>query len=177
MPWCPKCGAEYREGFTECAECHVALTNIEPRLEDKEPEPQEELMPEGFENPIAIYTASSKEDADMLCEALREENITAATRMAVFSQLNRVYGGGSARYGVQIIVEASQTAAARAVIERFMSDLKDASIDDDELARLAEEQATEMPEQPMEDNASFKMMPVIAGVIALALVLLYFITR
>ncbi len=23
--WCPKCGAEYREGFTECADCHIPL--------------------------------------------------------------------------------------------------------------------------------------------------------
>lgn len=176
MPWCPKCGAEYREGFTECAECHIALTNIEPHPEEQQPEP-EELMPEGFENPITIYTAASKADADMICEALREEGITAATRMAAFSQLNRVYGGGSARYGLQIVVEAGQTAAARAVIERFVNDLKDSTVDEDELARMAEEQAEQMPEQPVEDNASFKMMPVIAGVIAVALVLLYFITR
>ena len=25
MPWCPKCGSEYREGFTKCADCQVDL--------------------------------------------------------------------------------------------------------------------------------------------------------
>lgn len=27
MPWCPVCKNEYREGFTECADCHAALTS------------------------------------------------------------------------------------------------------------------------------------------------------
>ena len=37
--WCPSCGAEYRAGFDECSDCHVALTSTRPepqprRLED-----------------------------------------------------------------------------------------------------------------------------------------------
>ncbi len=28
--FCPKCGAEYREGFTECADCMVPLVYEEP---------------------------------------------------------------------------------------------------------------------------------------------------
>lgn len=28
--FCPRCGAEYREGFTECADCHVPLTDAAP---------------------------------------------------------------------------------------------------------------------------------------------------
>jgi hypothetical protein len=27
MPWCPQCGVEYREGFTECSDCRVGLVN------------------------------------------------------------------------------------------------------------------------------------------------------
>ena len=49
--------------------------------------------------------------------------------------------------------------------------------DEDELARLAEEQAMEMPEQPVEDNASFKLLPVVAAVIVVALVLLWLVAR
>ena len=32
--WCPECKREYREGFTECAYCHVPLTEIEPGTEE-----------------------------------------------------------------------------------------------------------------------------------------------
>ena len=34
MPWCPKCKAEYREGFTECSTCQVPLVDTLP--EDNE---------------------------------------------------------------------------------------------------------------------------------------------
>ena len=30
--YCPKCGSEYREGFTECKDCEVALVNEEPKF-------------------------------------------------------------------------------------------------------------------------------------------------
>jgi len=28
--YCPQCRAEYREGFTECSDCHVALLDGQP---------------------------------------------------------------------------------------------------------------------------------------------------
>lgn len=30
MPWCPKCGAEFRSGFTECNTCHIPLIDHKP---------------------------------------------------------------------------------------------------------------------------------------------------
>lgn len=30
MPWCPECGAEYREGFTHCSECGSELVEVLP---------------------------------------------------------------------------------------------------------------------------------------------------
>ncbi|MCI8361327.1 MAG: hypothetical protein HFE86_08345 [Clostridiales bacterium] len=35
MPWCPKCRSEYREGFTECADCKAALVEELPPVEEK----------------------------------------------------------------------------------------------------------------------------------------------
>jgi hypothetical protein len=40
--WCPQCGAEYREGFTECADCGVALVSTLPPPADDE---RDELPP------------------------------------------------------------------------------------------------------------------------------------
>lgn len=40
MPWCPKCGAEFREGFTLCNSCQVPLIDHEPDgTETVPPEP------------------------------------------------------------------------------------------------------------------------------------------
>ena len=75
------------------------------------------------------------------------------------------------------MVDASQTAQARALIDEMNHDLAEQPVDEEALARLAEEQAMEMPPQPMEDNASFKLLPVVAGVIVVALVLLYFVAN
>ena len=30
MPWCPKCGAEFREGFTTCNSCQLPLIDHRP---------------------------------------------------------------------------------------------------------------------------------------------------
>ena len=33
MPWCPECGAEYREGFARCSDCDVDLVGEQPAVE------------------------------------------------------------------------------------------------------------------------------------------------
>ncbi len=30
MPWCPQCGAEYRDDFTRCSECNTRLVSTPP---------------------------------------------------------------------------------------------------------------------------------------------------
>lgn len=39
MPWCPKCRAEFREGFTQCNTCHIPLIDHEPDGTEYVPEP------------------------------------------------------------------------------------------------------------------------------------------
>ena len=39
------------------------------------------------------------------------------------------------------------------------------------------EQAEQMPKAEVEDSASLRLLPVIAGILVLALVVLYFVTR
>ena len=46
-----------------------------------------------------------------------------------------------------------------------------------DLAGLAGEQSMWTPAQPVEDNASFNLLPVVVGVIVIALVLLYFVAN
>ena len=42
MPWCPKCKAEFREGFTECNTCHIPLIDHKPDGTEVIPEPSPE---------------------------------------------------------------------------------------------------------------------------------------
>ncbi|WP_346705478.1 DUF2007 domain-containing protein [uncultured Agathobaculum sp.] len=175
MPWCPKCKAEYREGFTECSTCKVPLVDTLPE-ENEVLEREKFVLPDGMEKPIAVYTASNRLEAETICDLLREHDIAVLDRPAAFRQI-QAYSGADARFGVEIMVDASQTAQARALIEEMKHDLEKQPVDEDELARLAEEQAMETPEQPMEDNVSFKLLPVVIGVIVVALALLYFVAN
>ena len=175
MPWCPKCKAEYREGFTECSACHVPLVNSLPE-ENEVSERDKFVLPDGMEKPIAVYTASNRLEAETICDLLREHDIVVFNRPAALRQI-QAYAGADARFGVEIIVDASQTAQACALIDEMNHDLAEQPVDEEALARLAEEQAMETPEQPMEDNASFKLLPVVAGIIVVALVLLYFVSN
>ena len=174
MPWCPKCKAEYREGFTECATCHVPLVDVLPE-EDEAAEAQEEAAV-SLENPIAVYTAQTRVNAEMIRDMLRESGVNAVMRQ-VLTQHAGAVTGRRAQYMIEVLVEAEDTARARALIDETKQALEAEELDEDELARLAEEQAMEMPEQPMEDNASFKLLPVVAAVIVAALALLYLIGR
>ncbi len=36
--FCPKCNAEYRDGFDLCSDCHVALVKEPPEVEPDEPQ-------------------------------------------------------------------------------------------------------------------------------------------
>lgn len=173
MPWCPKCRAEYREGFTECNTCGVPLVDELPR---EEPDAQPAfVLPDGMEKPVAVYTAKNRLEAEMVCDMLREQDIVVFSRPAAFRQI-QAYSGSDARFGVEVLVDVSQTARARQLIDEMKRELEQAPLDEDELARLAEEQALETPEQPVEDNAAFKLLPAVIGVIAAALVLLYLVS-
>ncbi len=46
--WCPKCGAEYRQGFTLCKDCGVELTDVPPDICDDDGDGEEEGQAEAF---------------------------------------------------------------------------------------------------------------------------------
>ena len=62
-------------------------------------------------------------------------------------------------------------------MRRMQTELSENELSEDDLARLAEEQAEQMPKAEVEDSASLRLLPVIAGILVLALVVLYFVTR
>ncbi len=96
MPWCPKCKSEYREGFTECATCHVPLVDELPeedetRVQDTvQAEPAEETVQ--IENPIAVYTSERRIDAEMIRDMRQDRGIAAGMRQVMSQQSGAVSG-------------------------------------------------------------------------------------
>ncbi len=72
--FCPKCGAEYREGFTECADCMIPLVWEEP------PEPRRVMEYVEYEevlrtfNPADIALIKSILDAEEITHFFRGEH-------------------------------------------------------------------------------------------------------
>ena len=179
MPWCPKCGAEYRDGFTRCASCGVKLVDKLTDEQKKQAEMEERrdmVLPEGMSRPVAVFTAKNRLEAESIEDMLRDNDIPVFDRPAAFRQIQS-YSGADARFGVELVVDASQTARARQLIDEMQTELSENELSEDDLARLAEEQAEQMPKAEAEDSASLRLLPVIAGILVLALVVLYFVTR
>ena len=59
--YCPECLTEYRDGFVECADCHVPLKNglPEPEPADHTGENLDVLIRTGFSDPLTIGLAKT----------------------------------------------------------------------------------------------------------------------
>jgi hypothetical protein len=64
MPYCPQCRAEYREGFTECADCHVALVPELPPAPPDEVDPVETEMVMNLPDPVTAMELQAKLESD-----------------------------------------------------------------------------------------------------------------
>ena len=127
MPWCPKCGSEYRDGFTECASCGVKLVDKLTDEQKKQAEMEERrdmVLPEGMSRPVAVFTAKNRLEAESIEDMLRDNDIPVFDRPAAFRQIQS-YSGADARFGVELVVDASQTARARQLIDEMQTELSE----------------------------------------------------
>ena len=86
--FCPKCGDEYRPGFTRCTDCDVDLVEeLPPKIEDAEPE-LVTVLETGDQSLIAV-ARSMLEGADIPCFERNEK-------------LQNLFGWGSIGTGYSI---------------------------------------------------------------------------
>jgi hypothetical protein len=127
---CPNCKAEYREGFTECTDCQIALVD---RLPDQlAPDPDLEL--------VTIFETGDPADVLVAKSVLDEEGIEF---FAKGEGVQDIFGAGRLGAGfntlagpVRIQVRPEDADAAR---ELLLPLDEDEGVDEDELADLSED--------------------------------------
>lgn len=129
--FCPKCGAEFREGFTACSTCHIPLSTDPPARESEKT---------ARADPEVLYTVTGTLDAEMLCELLRREGIAAYAREQTIGQGARLYTGAS-YFGTDILIDCADRERACAVLSAYLAQAE-APVDDEELARQALQEMT-----------------------------------
>jgi hypothetical protein len=75
--FCPKCRAEYREGFRTCADCNIEL------VDELAPEPEPEFV--DYEEILATY---NRADMALIKSILDAENITYFFKGEYFAYVN-----------------------------------------------------------------------------------------
>lgn len=104
--YCPKCKAEYREGFTECADCQVPLVN---ELPAEAPEP----LPEFVDVEVVLSTKDPGEVA-LIKSLLEAEDIPFIVQGDHFSSL---YGY---MIPVRFLVPKNKVEEAKALLSEFL---------------------------------------------------------
>lgn len=103
--WCPKCGAEYRPGFTTCADCRVPLVDDPPAPARLDPHPDRRFVE------LARVPALQ---ARMIVNSLRASGAPTADLGA-----EPIYGSFNFTEGVPIYVAEDELALARQVLNEL----------------------------------------------------------
>jgi hypothetical protein len=133
--WCPSCRSEYREGFTECADCGTPLVDEEPP--EPAPPPRTESQPslDPADDPVELTRLGAVE-AELLAAQLRDAGIP--------TEVSDVWAGGelvAVRYseGSRVLVRRADLERGLALLDEFDREPDHgAPIDPDDLAAQAE---------------------------------------
>jgi hypothetical protein len=108
--WCPRCGAEYRPGYTTCADCHVALVDRQPDSGAPDLRHDSDRRPHPDRRFVELIRVPALE-ASMIVNRLRASGVTTANLGA-----EPIYRSLSFTEGVPIVVADDELAAAQELL-------------------------------------------------------------
>jgi hypothetical protein len=100
LMFCPRCKAEYRQGFTRCADCDVELVDQLPAA--PAPEPHE-----------SVWTGEDREGCVFACRTLKAADIP----FTVSQRRNQLWGSGVEEH-YEIVVPAQFSGQAKAELAK-----------------------------------------------------------
>lgn len=111
MPFCPKCRADYREGFIVCADCGVDLVNELPPLPELPKRSKQETEPL-----VLIATAPNEPLANMWADILLQQNIHVLVKKMPITPAYQLFAANTPQ---QIYVLASDADRAKEILTPF----------------------------------------------------------
>ena len=105
--FCPQCRSEYREGFTECNDCQVALVANAPAEEEPKPE---------YQDFVEIMTVFSEVHMALIKAAFDEADVDYYLHREFAHHLIPL------QFSVRLMVKADQEARGREILKEL--DLK-----------------------------------------------------
>lgn len=107
MPWCPKCGIEYREDFKTCSDCNSDLVE-KPELPVEEAEPQ-------YDKEAFLISVGDSIEADMVEALLNTNGIPVLKKYREAGDYMKIYMGGT-NFGVDLYVPGHLLGKAQEII-------------------------------------------------------------
>jgi len=126
MLCCPKCRAEYREGFSLCSDCHVLLVRERPPDEQRSVGDADGRSTTPFGSVVTLWEGEDLALYENLLDSLEDANIRYYSQpLGVFPGVRR----GSAfpiqplaRFGYHVAVLSSEIGAARGILEKLLEE-------------------------------------------------------
>ena len=122
MPWCPKCGTEYRDDFIICSDCGADLVE-KPELPAGEAEPR-------YDKEAFLVSVANSIEADMLEALLKDNSIPVLKKYREAGDILQIYMGGTS-FGVDLYVPGQLLEKAREILENTQTPVEDRKISDD----------------------------------------------
>lgn len=160
MPWCPKCGIEYRDGFEICSDCDCKLSEnpVPGEMESEtgtetevEVETESELQ---FDQEAFLISTGSSIEADMIEGLLNADEIPVLKKYGDGGDYLKIYTGGVIT-GVDLYVPSHLLDKAKEILEASQGVLGGSEIPEEELeaqALAAQPEDEDIEEEGSEDE-------------------------
>lgn len=134
MPWCPKCGIEYREGFDTCNDCDCALVKNQEEIEVAAEE--EEAANPFVGGETFLVSVGDSIEADMIEGLLNENNIPVLKKYSEMVNFLQTLTCAT-NSGADIYVPSFLFSKALKLIQENQGTLEEFAISDEELEAQA----------------------------------------
>jgi len=129
MKYCPKCRAEYRDGFTQCADCQELLINNLPPIEKPKSHPQ----------PVKVFVAMYPTEATIVKSMLESSGLSPIIFDEMTIALQPFYS--TAIGGVKILVPEDEAEDAKVIINEYLNN-KETTTDKSRAAKKEKQKIT-----------------------------------